>query len=122
MPQQMLARSAAVATGHPYGTAAGIEILRDGGNAIDAAVAAMIALSVAIPGSVGLGGYGGSAVVCTARSREQGAGSKIPHVFAVDFDFLRRSVSAKVSSRATQNRTTTVRDLSRCLPLSPASI
>jgi gamma-glutamyltranspeptidase/glutathione hydrolase len=86
MPQQMLASSAAVATGHPYGTAAGIEMLRDGGNAIDAAVAAMIALSVAIPGSVGLGGYGGSAVVRKAGSREQGAGRKNPQVFAVDFD------------------------------------
>src|SRR6185503_6486558 len=86
MPQQMLASSAAVATGHPYGTAAGIEMLRDGGNAIDAAVAAMIALSVAIPGSVGLGGYGGSAVVCTAKSSERAPGNKNPHVFAVDFD------------------------------------
>ncbi len=61
-------------------------MLRDGGNAIDAAVAAMIALSVAIPGSVGLGGYGGSAVVCTAKSSERAPGNKNPHVFAVDFD------------------------------------
>jgi gamma-glutamyltranspeptidase/glutathione hydrolase len=86
MPQQMLARSAAVATGHPYGTAAGIEILRDGGNAIDAAVAAMIALSVAIPGSVGLGGYGGSAVLFKAGSREQGTEDRNSRVFAIDFD------------------------------------
>ena len=46
----------------------------------------MIALSVAIPGSVGLGGYGGSAVVRKVASKEQGTGNKNPHVFAVDFD------------------------------------
>ena len=82
----MIASSAAIATGHPYGTSAGLELLRDGGNAVDAAVAAMIALSVVIPGSVGLGGYGGSAVLKIAGSGEQGAGSKKPQVVAVDFD------------------------------------
>src|SRR6476659_8271678 len=86
MPQQMLARSAAVATGHPYGTAAGFEMLQNGGNAIDAAVAAMIALSVAIPGSVGLGGYGGSAVLSKSGSGKQGMEGNNSPVYAVDFD------------------------------------
>src|SRR5687768_345114 len=63
MPRQTIANTAAIATGHPLGANAGLEILREGGNAIDAAVAAMIALSVVIPGSVGLGGYGGCAVL-----------------------------------------------------------
>ncbi len=72
----MIASTAAIAAGHPLGAAAGAEILRDGGNAIDAAVAAMLALSVVIPGSVGLGGYGGSAVIYRAGSTEQGAGSQ----------------------------------------------
>jgi gamma-glutamyltranspeptidase/glutathione hydrolase len=93
MPRQIIANTAAIAAGHPYGASAGIEILRDGGNAIDAAVAAMLALCVVIPGSVGLGGYGGSAVICLAGSRERGArslrpisGSRWPRVIAVDFD------------------------------------
>ncbi|HVT26483.1 MAG TPA: gamma-glutamyltransferase [Lacipirellulaceae bacterium] len=77
MPQQILAKSAAVATGHPLGAAAGLEILREGGNAIDAAVGSMLALCVVIPGSVGLGGYGGSAVIRVARTGQ---------VIAVDFD------------------------------------
>jgi gamma-glutamyltranspeptidase / glutathione hydrolase len=66
MPRQLFANTAAIATGHPLGAAAGLVILQDGGNAIDAAVAAMLAMCVVVPGSVGLGGYGGSAVICRA--------------------------------------------------------
>jgi gamma-glutamyltranspeptidase/glutathione hydrolase len=77
MPRQIFANSAAVATGHPLGAAAGLEILRDGGNAIDAAVATMLAMCVVVPGSVGLGGYGGSAVIHTSRTGQ---------TVAVDFD------------------------------------
>ncbi len=75
MPQQLFANKAAVATGHPFGAAAGIELLREGGNAIDAAVVATLALCVVIPGSVGFGGYGDSAVIRVAGSREQ----EFPH-------------------------------------------
>src|SRR3954466_11284205 len=85
MPRQIIAKSAAIAAGHPLGAAAGLELLREGGTAIDAAVAATLALCVVIPGSVGLGGYGGSAIVCTRRgvdSAALGSGS----IAAVDFD------------------------------------
>src|SRR6476620_6186218 len=68
MPRRIIANSAAVATGHPLGAAAGLEILQDGGNAVDAAVAAMLAMCVVVPGSVGLGGYGGSAVIHSAQT------------------------------------------------------
>jgi len=56
MPRQIIANTAAIATHHPHGASAGLEMLQMGGNAVDAAVAAMIALSVVVPGSVGLGG------------------------------------------------------------------
>ena len=46
----------AVSAGHPLGAAAAQQILTQGGNAVDAAIAAQVALCVVIPASCGLGG------------------------------------------------------------------
>lgn len=57
----------AVSTPHPEARAAAQAILESGGNAVDAAVAAITTLCVVEPGNVGLAGYGGSMAIHLAR-------------------------------------------------------
>jgi gamma-glutamyltranspeptidase/glutathione hydrolase len=67
----------AIATPHAAAAGVGRDLLLGGGNAFDAAVGAMLACCVAMPGSVGIGGYGGSLAAYLA-----GEG----RVVAIDFD------------------------------------
>lgn len=57
--KEVVADKAAIVTAHPLATQVGLDILRQGGNAIDAAVAVQFALAVVYPqaGNIGGGGF-----------------------------------------------------------------
>ncbi len=56
--KSLIADSAIVSTAHPLASAVGLQILRDGGNAIDAAIAVQLALAVVYPAAGNIGGGG----------------------------------------------------------------
>jgi gamma-glutamyltranspeptidase/glutathione hydrolase len=53
---EVLARNGMVATNHPIATQIGVEVLKNGGSAVDAAIAANAFLGFADPGMNGIGG------------------------------------------------------------------
>jgi gamma-glutamyltranspeptidase/glutathione hydrolase len=75
--ETLSATGGAVTTPHPQAAAAALHELNSGGNAVDAAVAAMLAVCVLTPDQVAIGGYGGAMVVYEASQKS---------VACIDFD------------------------------------
>jgi gamma-glutamyltranspeptidase/glutathione hydrolase len=84
-PRPVVAHKGAIASAYPLASKAGEEILKEGGNAFDAAVAVAAALAVVEPSSSGLGGGGffllhrqadGFETMLDAREKAPGAATR----------------------------------------------
>src|SRR5687767_9137270 len=56
--KKVLASKAAVVSAHPLASQVGVSVMKDGGNAVDAAIATQLALAVVYPNAGNLGGGG----------------------------------------------------------------
>jgi gamma-glutamyltranspeptidase/glutathione hydrolase len=83
-PASAVTSRGSIAASNPDAAAAGAAILRDGGNAVDAAIGAFMVQTVREPSNTGLGGYGGTMILynsATARTHAIDFDSRTPLSF-----------------------------------------
>jgi gamma-glutamyltranspeptidase/glutathione hydrolase len=102
-----IAGSGMVSSANPYATQAGLEILSEGGNAFDAAVAVAAALNVVEPMMSGVGGYGAIVVYDAERgeTRFLDTGSRTPE--ALDPSMFRETSPNYIDNRCGAKAVTT---------------
>jgi gamma-glutamyltranspeptidase/glutathione hydrolase len=103
----LVAHKAAIASAYPLASEAGLEILRAGGNAFDAAVAVAAALAVVEPTSSGLGGGGffllhrqsdGFETMVDAREKAPGAASRNMYLDSAGNEIPNGSTAGPISA------------------------
>ena len=92
-------RRGLIATSQPLASAAGLEVFRNGGNAVDAAVTAAAVLAVVEPTMTGIGGDLFAIVhdAATGRTRGLNASGRSPH--AASLDQLRKLGHTSIPTR-----------------------
>ena len=85
----VIARNGMVATSQPLAAQAGLDILKAGGNAIDAAIATAATLCVVEPVSTGIGGDAFALIWMTDEGKLYGLNASGPAPQALTADFLR---------------------------------
>ena len=86
----VICKNGAVATSQPLAAQVGLQILRDGGNAIDAAVAAAAMLNVVEPMSTGIGGDAFALVYRPQDGMIRGLNASGRAPYAAELDFFKR--------------------------------
>jgi gamma-glutamyltranspeptidase/glutathione hydrolase len=93
-----LARGGMIATSQPLASSAGLDVLRRGGNAVDAAVTAAAVLAVIEPTMTGIGGDL-FAIVCEADGRLHGLNASGPTGRTASYEPLVRAGHSRIPSR-----------------------
>jgi gamma-glutamyltranspeptidase/glutathione hydrolase len=85
----VIARHGMVATSQPLAAEAGLDVLKEGGNAVDAAIATVATLCVVEPGSTGIGGDAFALIWSAAEKKLFGLNASGPAPAALTADWVR---------------------------------